>query len=154
MPAQHARPPGAAAPVPASPPPEPAVYDPWRSDIPVGPAEIRDTVWLNPPDTPTPSVGDVVWYRRHEFGDCTEATVLDVQDPHDSRDDPNLWQPDDAGRWALRLPPWLELTLNTAYGRVTCRQARARGSAGWLPYDWDGAPTSEQHLARYRHGGG
>lgn len=127
-------------------------YDPDRSDIPLSRAEILATVWTDPPHTPIPAVGEIVWYRAVEFGDLVEAVVEAVQDPDDDRADPHVWYRDNETGQAVRLHawPWLTLTLRTADGRVTCREARARGSAGWLPRDWDPPAVTPQRLAAYR----
>lgn len=126
--------------------------DPDRSDIPLSKPEILHTVWTDPPHTPIPAVDDTVWYRHVEFGDLTEAVVVAVQDPEADRTDPNVWYRDNASGAALRLHawPWLVLTLDTMYGRLTCREARARGSAGWLPYDWDPPAADPDRIAAYR----
>jgi hypothetical protein len=128
------------------------VYDPDRSDLPPSKAEILETVWRNPPATTIPEIGDVVWYRHEEWGDLTEALVEAVQDPDADRTDPNVWYRDHATGAAVRMHdrPWLALTLSTAYGRVSCREARARGSAGWLPHDWDPPVADPQVIAAYR----
>lgn len=113
--------------------------------LPVDPGEIHAA--LNRPphlQTPIPKVGDTVGYRHHEWGDVTVAEVLAVQDMDDSTD-PYLWHVvttgagtplvDGAGRRVLhRAPdPWPTLTLATDWGRRATREARVRGSAGWLP---------------------
>jgi hypothetical protein len=35
------------------------------------------------------------------------------------------------------LDPWPMLTLNTPWGLGMTQEARLRGSAGWLPLDWE-----------------
>ncbi len=102
----------------------------------------------------TPVIGERVWYRHDEWSpDVILVTVLDVQ-PADDMDDPNLWriirdaygQPIlDAGvpRRAPHPDPWPEIMFRRAEGsdRLTCaREARLRGSAGWLPLDWHTRP--------------
>ena len=72
-----------------------------------------------------PQPGDHVLYRHHEFGDITDALVLDVPAPDEN--DP-MEQVGDQ--------PWRVLLLQTGHGRVLTREARVRGSAGWLPLTW------------------
>lgn len=101
--------------------------------------------------TPLPAVGDEVLYRHDQWGEPVQAEVLHVQSL-DDLDDPNLWAvPFDEsepmtleGRSVIRRvdDPWPLLTLHTAkLGRPQTREARLRGSPGWLPLDWQ---------ARYR----
>lgn len=111
----------------------------------------REVAWARrrpgPHRTPLPQVGDTVWYRHDNWGPVSEATVLAVQSLEDV-DDPNVcrWQPDDAGNLVLldgrpvalaAFDPWPKLTLQTRYGRCFTREARLRGSAGWLPDGWE-----------------
>ena len=103
--------------------------------------------------TPIPAPGELVCYRNDEWGPVSNARVVAVQSL-DDRDDHYLWDvatvggadgterrplEDGAGRRVkvARADPWLDLTLDTeGYGRRVCREARVRGSAGWLPLDW------------------
>lgn len=96
---------------------------------------------------PVPAVGDQVLYRHNAWEPPTEAEVLDVQ-PLDDLDDPHLWrvplgpdgqpvQLDGRAIIAQRADPWPRLTLRTVYGVGVTREARVRGSAGWLPLDWE-----------------
>ncbi len=116
---------------------------------------------------PLPSVGERVWYRRHEWNRDAQgrevlpelAEVVEVQpvndtslvdhDPDIGRTrDPNLWhlvrdaqgKPlRDAGqvRYAPVADPWPLVTLRRANGLIEqTREARLRGSAGWLPADY------------------
>lgn len=96
--------------------------------------------------TPIPSAGDRVYYRHHEWRDVVDADVIGVQSLTDL-DDPNLWrfQLDSAGvavevegRLVMiaAFDPWPLLTLKTPFGTGLSREARLRGSAGWLPLDW------------------
>jgi hypothetical protein len=98
--------------------------------------------------TPIPEPGDSVFYRREYWDQLPVlATVLKVQSL-DDRDDPNLWQLvrdswgkpilDEGGTRYSRLPdpwPWVMLSLPSG-GRAMTREARLRGSPGWLPLDW------------------
>ncbi len=95
---------------------------------------------------PLPAVGDTVLYRHDAWGDVTEATVAKVQDLDDITD-PNLWgvQLDPAGQpvtfqgrqlIAQAPDPWPDLYLHTQFGYFKTREARLRGSPGWLPHDW------------------
>lgn len=93
-----------------------------------------------------PAVGDTVLYRHDPWDDPTEATVVWVQ-PSDDVDDPHLWtaQTDQVGATlthqgrpllAPRADPWPRLHLRTRFGLIDTREARLRGSPGWLPPDW------------------
>jgi hypothetical protein len=96
---------------------------------------------------PLPSAGDRVFYRHRHFADVTAARVLEVQPvPGDDADyqfrvvcdqdaRPLL---EGAGRRIVEdVPdPWITLRLATDWGHLDCREARLRGSAGWLPPDW------------------
>ncbi len=97
--------------------------------------------------TPIPAVGDTVLYRHSEWADPVDADVIYVQ-PADDLTDPNLWQVqrDSTGAVAVvdgrpvvsgHVDPWVSLTLRTRYGTVITREARLRGSPGWLPVDWE-----------------
>jgi hypothetical protein len=119
--------------------------------VPIDPGEVH---WaLNRPPhhrTPVPTVGERVCYRHHEWGEVTHAQVLAVQDPTDpaSYRDHYLWHVlvdearlpihDGAGNRVLTPAPdpWPTLTLATGWGHRMTREARVRGSAGWLPLDW------------------
>ena len=95
---------------------------------------------------PMPDVGDTVLYRHHDWGDPEPAEVIwvqpvdDVDDPHvatvtvDGDGAPMLLE----GRpvMALKVDPWRRVHLRTRFGTVDTREARLRGSAGWLPLDW------------------
>lgn len=100
--------------------------------------------------TPVPAVGDEVDYRHDPWAEPSRAEVLAVQ-PLDDITDPNLWtvetRRDGSGqevpllvedRPVLRphADPWPLLTLRTVHGVGQSREARLRGSAGWLPLDW------------------
>lgn len=115
---------------------------------PWDPAELH---WqLNRPRrhwTPIPNVGDRVFYRHEHWGPVTAAQVLDVQSLDDYsdhylwhvvRDDRGEAMRDELGRYILRpvADPWVTLTLATDWGTTVTREARVRGSAGWLPLDW------------------
>ncbi len=106
----------------------------------------------------TPAVGDTVLYRHDPWTEPTEATVAWVQ-PADDVDDPHLWQvqADGAGRIVThedrplmtpRPDPWPVLRLRTRYGMVETREARLRGSPGWLPPDWQARHRPVPELAR------
>ncbi len=115
--------------------------------VPIGRHEIE---WAhNRPGqhrVPVPRPGDQVMYRHDEWGDVSEAEVLSVQ-PLDDLDDPHLWFPqtDERGQLleldgrpilAQKPDPWPRVVLRTRYGTAVTREARVRGSAGWLPLDW------------------
>lgn len=116
--------------------------------VPVGPDEVA---WaLNRPAphrVPVPAVGDQVLYRHDPWGEVSEAEVLAVQ-PLDDVDDPHIAfvERDALGQViviegrpviALRKDPWPRLTVRTKYGVGVTREARLRGSPGWLPLDWE-----------------
>lgn len=105
--------------------------------------------------TPLPAVGDTVWCRLDEWGEVYEALVTGVQ-PEDDIDDPHMYEVvTDAvgdpvmveGRPALSMldDPWPTLWLEVKVPRqdgfvkivhTHTREARLRGSCGWLPLDW------------------
>lgn len=98
-----------------------------------------------PDRSPIPEVGDEVFYRHDEDGPVVLAEVLAVQDLEDFTD-PNLWyfQTDQLNQpieiegqrvLARAYDPWPEVTLKTPYGVCVTREARLRGSPGWLPLD-------------------
>lgn len=101
-----------------------------------------------PHRTPLPAAGDEVCYRHDQWGDVVRAEVVSVQSPTDL-DDPHLWrvETDGMGRTLLvegrtvmaqRLDPWPILRLRVPrIGLVDTREARLRGSPGWLPLDWE-----------------
>jgi hypothetical protein len=99
----------------------------------------------------TPTAGDTILYRHDAWGPPTDAAVDWVQ-PADDIDDPHLWTPmvDEHDRPIMfqgqpvmrqKIDPWPQLRLRTRWGTVITREARLRGSPGWLPLDWQ---------ARYR----
>lgn len=110
-----------------------------------------------PERTPIPVEGDEVLCRLNEWGDVYGATVDRVQ-PEDDVDDRNLFQVELADAMAERLlllegrpvmskveDPWPTLWLVVKVPRgdgfvrtvhTHTREARLRGSAGWLPLDW------------------
>lgn len=107
-------------------------------------------------------------WNRNPVGDLVEpvlADVVEVQHPHDASDsdfvdgvgwvrDPNLWHlvRDEHGRvqltplGALRYEPvadpwpWVRLRLPDSGPVHETREARLRGSAGWLPLDYSHRP--------------
>jgi hypothetical protein len=97
-----------------------------------------------PRRVPLPAAGDRVLYRHRHFADVTPASVLEVQPvpvddaEYESRTvcgPTGLPVVDGAGRRVMaRVPdPWVTLRLATDWGHVDTREARLRGSAGWLP---------------------
>lgn len=99
--------------------------------------------------TPVPAVGDEVLYRHNGWGPVARADVLSVQSETDL-DDPHLWrvETDGFGQPVLldgrpvmqqRFDPWplVQLRVPGLAQRVETREARLRGSAGWLPLDWE-----------------
>lgn len=110
---------------------------------------------------PVPRVGDELFYRRNYWDqDPVRARVVWVQDL-DDREDPNLWalvrdhngNPIlDAGvpRYGRAADPWPEVRLrgewadpgSTPHEReAITREARLRGSPGWLPLNWRERPV-------------
>lgn len=75
--------------------------------------------------SPLPVPGEHVLYRHVEFGDITDALVVEVV-------------PDDPQDITSRVGdhPWSVVLLRTGQGLVATREARVRGSAGWLPLSW------------------
>jgi len=102
-----------------------------------------------------PSVGDLVCYRHNEWSpEVEQIQVLEVQDAGD-RADPNLWHTVRDINGAVLLAadgtpatepvadpwPWLLFRRDPLSTRLTmAREARLRGSAGWLPLDWRQRP--------------
>lgn len=101
-----------------------------------------------PHRTPLPAPGDEVCYRHDHWGDVVRIEVVSVQ-PLDDVTDQHLWrvETDGAGGvllvdgrpvFAQRLDPWPTLRLRVPrIGLVDTREARLRGSPGWLPLDWE-----------------
>jgi hypothetical protein len=101
--------------------------------------------------TPVPAVGDRVLYRAHDWADPVGATVLEeVDDSGLGTPDWNCWRVrvtngvphyDGAGEMILDAHPdrWptLLLKVDGQASHVVTREARLRGSAGWLPLDWE-----------------
>lgn len=113
------------------------IYDPDGSTRTATEDEILAAHHAEQP-TPTLAVGDRVLYRHVEHGDVTDALVLAVG-PLDDLTDPHLWERGPDGTITGPRPaPWHDLTVHTAYGTFVTREARVRGSAGWLPADWKG----------------
>lgn len=98
--------------------------------------------------TPLPAVGDEVRYRQDPWGPVVAADVVSVW-PLDDVDDPHLWRVETDGMgnplaiegrplYAQRLDPWPIVRLRVPrLGLGDTREARLRGSAGWLPLDWE-----------------
>lgn len=110
---------------------------------------------------PIPSTGDLVAVRLRPWGPTIPAKVLAVQPVGELQHpdwaggdiDPNLWVADDLGNYRQKWDPWPDLEVETltlrdkaghevkvpferrAGQRVRCKEARVRGSAGWL---WPG----------------
>jgi len=105
---------------------------------------------------PLPAAGDQVWYRRHDWchnlgsGETEEPEMVTVVEAQslDDRTDPNLWHHvkdafgrpiHDAGipRMAPVADPWPWIRVRRPNGLIAeTREARLRGSAGWLPLDY------------------
>ncbi len=119
--------------------------------VPYSAAEV-EYVRRRPPAerTPLPSEGDMAYCRLDEWGPVWESTVERVQ-PLDDVDDPHLYRVVTDGVGELVIlegrpvismveDPWVTLWLSVDTGerivRTHTREARLRGSAGWLPLDW------------------
>ena len=101
-----------------------------------------------PERTQLPEIGDEVMYRHDSFGPVVQAEVVWIQSLEDFAD-PHLWQvqTDSGGNPVLldgkhvlmqRFDPWPLVHLRLAGGAVAeTREARLRGSPGWLPLDWE-----------------
>lgn len=102
---------------------------------------------------PMPKPGDRVFYR-HDHWDpiAVRAVVTWVQDL-DEHDDGNLWilvrdtdghpiLDEGVPRWVRCPDPWPLVRLDTGdvYGVLHALESRVRGSAGWLPLDWQARP--------------
>jgi hypothetical protein len=98
--------------------------------------------------TPVPAVGDEVLYRHDAWGPAVSVEVVWKQ-PLDDLDDPHLWRVELDGLgnplavdgrpiFAQRIDPWPVLRLRVPrLGLGETREARLRGSPGWLPLDWE-----------------
>lgn len=150
----------AAAPTWTPPPRAPVVVvredDPECSTMPVTTPEVTAAAWQRPAAdrTPPPRPGDRVLFRMHRFGDLTDAVVVEVQDMTrpGADPDPMVWRRDNTtGQLAgLHPDPWPSVVLDTWWGRVSTREARVRGSEGWVPPDWDPPRVDPVRLAAYR----
>lgn len=112
--------------------------------------------------TPIPKAGQRVFYRANDWDTPVMATVLEVGDQEHPGNagrwenagappfDPNCWRVRASGGVPERDPlglmvvephpdPWpsLLLKIDDQVSHVTTREARLRGSAGWLPLDWE-----------------
>lgn len=115
-------------------------------------AESKRWAWHRQPDEreDPPQPGDVVLFRTEEWASPVPAVVTEVQnmirhnDGHGgSHPDPHVW--DENG--LLRPDPWPWVTLrlgDDGTGReVRSKEARVRGSAGWLRPGSRWAPAAE-----------
>ena len=95
-----------------------------KKQPPWTPGEILAATWQRAMPTPWPVAGQSCRFVRDEWMDPEPATIIAVQDPHAI--DPNLTKnPAD---------PMPEVVIQTADGFITtCREARVRGAAGWMP---------------------
>lgn len=130
--------------------------DPECSAIAVTRQEITASAWQRPEHqrTPPPRPGDRVLFRMHRFGDLTDALVVEVADMTrpGADPDPMVWRRDNVtGLLAgLHADPWPSVVLDTWWGRVRTREARVRGSEGWVPAGWDPPRPDPVALAAYR----
>jgi hypothetical protein len=120
--------------------------------LPYDPGEITWARWRPARHrTPIPAVGERVLYRATEWADPVDAIVLEVSYTDSEHIDWNCWRVrtnpdtttpiyDDAGEMVLDPHPdaWptLLLKVDGQASHVQTREARLRGSTGWLPSDW------------------
>jgi hypothetical protein len=128
--------------------------------IPYSDAEVK---WARhrPPEhrTPLPHPGTDILYRHDSWGPLISATVEAIlYDPDDpdvgmigGRPNPDVWEAQSdpvTGHYLMvhghtitvaKPDPWPQMVLITQLRpmRVTTQEARLRGSAGWLPLDWE-----------------
>lgn len=111
-----------------------------------------ETDWAHrrpaPHRTPLPAPGDEVFYRHDYWLPPVRAEVVSVQSLDDLTD-PHLWEMQQDGMGgpllvdgrqvlAKRFDPWPTLRLQIpGIGLRDTREARLRGSPGWLPLDWE-----------------
>ena len=125
-----------------------------------------------------PEIGEHLLFRETNFAEPVPAIVHDVQDmtgtPHNhwnrhgdleraqgpGEPDVNVWQWDEARQgWRLKDDPWPWVHVQKILGTDEngdlvlappqwCREARVRGSCGWL------RPGSRAHTGRYEETGG
>lgn len=98
--------------------------------------------------TPTPLIGDEVAYRHDPWGPVVAGVEVVWRQPPDDLDDPHLWRVETDGfgnplvvdgrpLFAQRLDQWPILRIKIPkLGLCDTREARLRGSPGWLPLDW------------------
>src|SRR5271167_2003531 len=124
--------------------------------IPIEPSEISYALNRHPDEkTAWPICGQRVEYRHRMWEQHTyPAVIIEVQDPED-RTDTWLWHAVrdvngnllyDAGmpRFVRVADPWpwvaLRVDMEGTERRFETREARVRGSAGWLPLNWRTRP--------------
>lgn len=128
--------------------------------IPYSNAEVQWARHRPPQDrTPLPAPGDEVLYRHDPWGALMDAHVEEVlfnlDDPSvgaiGSQPNPDVWEAQRdpiSGAYLIlhtknvivcKADPWPQLVLTTRprVMLVTTQEARLRGSAGWLPLDWE-----------------
>jgi hypothetical protein len=157
-------PPGAVVPLAPAPtwklPAAPLVvvteHDPECSAIAVTRQEITASAWQRPEAArvPAPHPGQQVLFRMHRFGDLTDALVVSVQDMTRPGPDPDpmVWRRDNVTGLVcgLHADPWPSVVLDSWWGRIRTREARVRGSEGWVPAGWDPPRPDPARLAAYR----
>jgi hypothetical protein len=120
--------------------------------VPYSPSEITWAQCRPPAErVPPPVVGDKVWVRHEPWGSVVPGTVIHVQPLDDPwQDNPYLWTnrtdpltgaflvTADGEPIAERHPdPWPVVHVAWVGGVDHTQEARLRGSAGWLPLDWE-----------------
>jgi hypothetical protein len=103
-------------------------YDPDRSHIHWSTDELAQARQRQRP-TLIPVRGQAVQYRHNHHGDVTDAVVVDA---FFDITDPNCFVDG-----MVLSDPWPIVRLHTMYGLLDTREARVRGSAGWLALGWD-----------------
>lgn len=123
-----------------------------ESDTQLVPYSLEEVRWARarpPADrVPLPQPGDEVLYRHEPWGRPVTGIVEWIEDL-DDRTRPNLWEaitdpatgriiatPDHVPVARQLVDPWPVVRVLSRYGLATTQEARLRGSAGWLPLDW------------------
>jgi hypothetical protein len=104
-------------------------YDPDRSSVPWSQDELEAARKHRSHRTLVPVAGQHVQYRHDHHRDVTDAVVVDV-----------LWDVNDPNCFTDGMvvsDPWPIVRLRTMHGLLDTREARVRGSAGWLALGWD-----------------
>lgn len=112
-------------------------YDPDFSSIPHSIDEIEQCKLMEPTKV---LIGQHVLYRHNHFEDVVDAIVLDIADDHPRM----IWRQG----FIVEIPPWPSVEVESCWGTFTTRQARIRGSAGWMPLSWLDEPSPQALMAQ------